>query len=115
MPAFAVARLIPVPPAIVSDPQRFASLSENKDPRSGDPGYINFFYIPAHEKLGGKDWVIDYNQVLSIPGSEFHATLRKKILQMTDEWRVKLKIKLAASLTRLTQDERNAGLQNPWQ
>jgi hypothetical protein len=75
---------------------------------------LNLFYIPQHERLNGKDWVIDYNQTTAIPGSEFPAILRRKILQMEDDWRVKFKIKLAACLTRLTDEEREAGLENPW-
>jgi hypothetical protein len=115
MPAFAVARLIIVPPGIIADPQRLGSLQNNKDPRDpNDPGYLNLFYIPQHERLNGKDWVIDYNQTTAIPGSEFPAILRRKILQMEDDWRVKFKIKLAACLTRLTDEEREAGLENPW-
>jgi hypothetical protein len=114
LPAFAVARLIPVPKAIVADAQRLASLESNKDPRNGsDPGYINFFHV-QHPLLGGKNWVVDYNQCLSIPGREFPSILARKILQMEDEWRVKFKIKLATCLARITQEERNAGLEDPW-
>ena len=75
---------------------------------------MNFFYVPQHERLNGKEWVVDYNQTIAIPGSEFPAILRTKILQMEDEWRVKSKIKLAVSLARLTDEEREAGLENPW-
>jgi hypothetical protein len=115
MPAFALARMIPIPKTIASDSQRLASLRSNKDPRSGsDPGYINFFYIRPHERLSGKEWIVDYNQTTSIPGREFPAILSKKILQMDDEWRVKFKIKLAICLARLTEEEIKAGLENPW-
>ena len=115
MPAFAVARLIPIPRSILADAQRLASLRSNKDPREPtDPGYVNLFYVPQHERLNGKEWVVDYNQTIAIPGSEFPAILRRKILQMEDEWRVKFKIKLAVSLARLTDEEREAGLENPW-
>jgi hypothetical protein len=115
IPAFALARLIPVPRQIVEDAQRFASLQSNKDPRVGsDPGYVNLFYIPQRPELGAKDWVVDFNQITSIPGKEFPAILRCKKLQMEDEWRVKFKIKLATALARLTHEEREAGLENPW-
>lgn len=115
MPAFVVARLIPIPRAIIDDAQRFASLRANKDPRNAeDPGYINFFYIPQDDLLRGQEWVVDFNQTTSIPCSEFPDILTKKVLQMEEPWRVKFKIKLGASLTRLTQEERDAGLQNPW-
>jgi len=115
MPAFSVARLIPVPKGIIADPQRLESLRQNKDPRdSTDPGYINLFHIPANDLLDGQEWVVDYSQIFSIPGSEFPAVLKKKMLQMEDRWRVKFKVKLAFSFTRLTEEERTTGLENPW-
>jgi hypothetical protein len=115
MPAFAVARLIPIPKSIGEDTQRLSSLRSNKDPRSGsDPGYINFFHIPKHDRLENKEWIVDYNQTVCIPGREFPSVLSKKILQMEDDWRVKFKIKLAICLARLTDEERSAGLENPW-
>jgi hypothetical protein len=115
MPAFAVARLIPIPRSIAEDAQRLSSLRSNKDPRSGsDPGYIDFFHISVHDRLGNKEWIVDYNQTVSIPGREFPSILSRKILQMEDGWRVKFKIKLAICLARITEEERSAGLENPW-
>jgi hypothetical protein len=115
MPAFALARLIPIPKQIATDAQRLASLKSNKDPRVGsDPGYINLFFVEPNPALSGKEWVVDFNQTICIPGKEFPAVLQSKKLQMEDEWRVKFKIKLATCLARLTNDERAAGLTDPW-
>jgi hypothetical protein len=41
--------------------------------------------------------------------------LRKKILQLDDRARMKFKIKLGFTLMRVNDDERRAGLENPWQ
>jgi hypothetical protein len=41
--------------------------------------------------------------------------LSRKILQLLDRERVKFKIKLAAYLGRLTDEEAAVGLENPWQ
>jgi hypothetical protein len=115
MPAFVLARLIQVPAQIMTDPQRLESLRSNKDPRiPGDPGFLNLFHIPAHDLLGGVEWVADFNQLLSIPGSEFPGVVANKILQMDSRSRVKFKIKFAASVSRLTDEERAAGLDSPW-
>lgn len=115
MPAFAVARLIPIPKSIREDPQRLSSLESNKDPRKGsDPGYINFFYVLPQDRLERTPWVVDFNQTACIPGREFPAILARKILQMQDDSRVKFKIKLATCLARLTDEERNARLEDPW-
>src|SRR6266699_3575839 len=64
--------------------------------------------------LNGRDWVVDFNQTICIPGKEFPGILQSKKLQMEDEWRVKFKIKLATCLARLTNEERAAGLIDPW-
>jgi hypothetical protein len=115
MPAFVVARLIQVPAQIIADTQRLASLRANKDPRvQNDPGFLNLFHVSAHDCIGSQEWVVDFNQLLSIPSSEFPGILGRKILQMNDRSRVKFKIKFAASLARITEDERAAGLENPW-
>jgi len=115
IPAFALARLIPIPKQILADVQRLASLKSNKDPRDGsDPGYVNLFYIPARTELNGREWVVDFNQIISLPSKEFPTIMRCKKLQMEDEWRVKFKIKLATCLARLTKEEQSAGLSDPW-
>jgi hypothetical protein len=64
--------------------------------------------------LENKEWIVDYNQTVCIPGREFPMVLSRKILQMEDDWRVKFKIKLAICLARLTDEERSAGLEDPW-
>lgn len=115
VPAFLVARLRPIPKSILSNPQQLASLRRNKDPRNtADPGYINLFHIQAHPTLGNNEWIVDYNQAMALPNTEFPDILRKKLLQMDNESRVKFKIKLAMSLARLTEEEHEAGLENPW-
>jgi hypothetical protein len=109
----ALARLIPIPRGPAKDVEKLASLMANKYPLDpDDPGYINFFYVPTQVLLDNKDWVVDYNQVLSIPATEFPAILGRKILQMNDYERIKFKIKLAASFGRLMEEEQALG--HPW-
>src|SRR5258708_29656426 len=85
MPAFALSRLIQIPKSIASDVQRLTSLRTNKDPRVGtDPGYVNFFYVAPHPRLENKEWIVDYNQTICLPGREFPGVLSRKILQMED-------------------------------
>lgn len=114
LPAFLVGRLIPVPKGIASDAQQLARLRANKDPRTADPGFINLFYIPRRKELHDTEWVLDFNQAMCIPGKEFPAILSRKIFQLEDNWRVKLKIKLATCLARPTDEERTSGIGNPW-
>lgn len=77
-----------------------------------DPGVIKLFHIPAHEKLLGNEWTVDYNQIVSLPSAEYPAILANRVLQMMDDARVRFKIKLAWCLGRLTDE----GLESdhPW-
>lgn len=112
-PTIAFARLVPVPPGPAKDSRRLESLRANKYPLdTNDPGYVNLYHIPACDVLDGREWVVDYNQVLSIPRSEFPAIMARKILQMSDDARIRFKIKLAASFGRLMPEEEASG--HPW-
>jgi hypothetical protein len=113
-PAFMVARLIPIKDSITENPGKLDSLKANKDPRSVAPGYIDYFYIETHPRLDGKDWMVDYSQVASIPNSEFPGIMKKKLLQMKVHDRVKFKIKLAAYYGRIDDDEAADALPEAW-
>lgn len=108
-----LARLVAPPKSTRSDREKRESLQANKFPLNPeDPGYLQYFYVPAHDLLGGKDWVVDYSQLTSIPAAEFPAILGSKVLQMTDDARIRFKVKLAAAVGRLTEDEENSN--HPW-
>jgi hypothetical protein len=116
-PAINFARLRLVPPDLRNNAERFASLSSNADPRNpAGPVYFDRFYLEAHADLNNTDWIIHYNQIVTIPVTQQDVAilLAKKVLQLDDRTRAKFKIKLATSLGRLTDDEVNAGLANPW-
>ena len=116
LPMIAVARITPVRASIIAHAQKLASLRGNKDPRNPqDSGYLDYFYLEAHESFGGIENIVDFAQVSSIPGSEYSSLVGRKVLQLMDRERVKFKIKLAAYVGRLTDEEAAAGLENPWQ
>jgi hypothetical protein len=114
-PVVVLARLREIPPDIRRDPERFDSLKANKDPRTDDPGYIDYFYLESHEQLQGQDWMVHYNQVVTIPTTDITLLLQKKVIQLDDRTRMKFKIKLAFTLGRPNEDELDAGLEDPWQ
>jgi len=115
-PVFTLARLRSIPDDIKNDPALLNSLKANKDPRDpDDPGYIDFFYLEPHAMLQDRDWRVHYNQVTTLPTINHTYLLRKKILQLDDRTRMKFKIKLGCTLMRANDDERRAGLENPWQ
>jgi len=111
---FSVARLIPVKSSIIADATKLESLRENRDPRKGNPGFLDYFHVQAHPRLDSKEWMVDYGQLVSIPNSQFPDILGRKVLQMDNRSRMKFKIKLAAFLGRTTREEESAGLVDPW-
>lgn len=114
--AVALARLRPVSENTRNDPERFASLAANRDPRDAtNPGYIDYFYLQPHEFLEGMDWNVHFNQIVTLPTSDIALLLRRKVLQLDDRTRVKFKIKLAYSLGRINEAEIAAGFEDPWQ
>ena len=115
LPSVAFARVLPVKPAILSDTAKMSSLQANKDPRSTeDGGYIDYFYVHPDPRIGGGEWVVDFGQTTSVASTEYDRLTHRKILQLSSAERVKFKIKLAAYSTRLTDEERDLGLENPW-
>jgi hypothetical protein len=94
-------RLRPVSPDIRRDPERFASLQGNNDPRDQrDAGYISYFYLEPHALLQNQDWIVQFDQTVDIPSTDIALLLRKKIIQLDDRTRVKFKIKLGVTFLR---------------
>jgi hypothetical protein len=114
--AVTLARLRPISPDTRNNPENFASLRANRDPRDAvNPGYFDFFYLEPHAQLEGTDWTVHFNQVVTVPTTDIALLLRRKVLQLDDRTRVKFKIKLASSFGRINDDEIDAGLENPWE
>ena len=111
-PTIALARLAPIPGSIANDPQALADLRTNSDPRILGAKYLNLFHVPAHDRVDGGEWMVDFGQVFSIPSSEFPSILQRKVLQMDDDLRIRFKIRLSASFARITPEE--AALGHPW-
>jgi len=111
---FLIARVISVKASILNDDEKLKSLRENRDPRAALPSYIDYFYIKPHALIENNEWMVDFSQVVAIPGVEFPAILGRKVLQMDNRSRVKLKIKLAVYFGRITNEEDDEGLNEPW-
>jgi len=101
----ALARLVPLPDGVLTDAESLASLRENSNPFNPGASYLGLFHVPAHARLNGEEWAIDYSQPFCIPAPELPAALKRKILQMTDESRIRFKIKLSVFYGRLTDEE----------
>ena len=112
--SFSVARLVPIKETILMDADKLASLRSNPDPRLGVRSFLDYFHIESNPRIEAKEWMVDFSQVVSLPKTEFPSVLARKILQFDDQTRAKFKIKLAAYYGRLTTEELEAGLDDPW-
>lgn len=112
--SFSLARLIPIKESIAQNAEKLDSLRANKDPRTSSPGFIDYFHIASHERLSDQEWMVDFSQIISLPKSEFPGILSRKLLQMDNRTRVKFKIKLATYLGRITKEEAEEGIREPW-
>jgi hypothetical protein len=115
-PVFTLARIREIPPKFKLNPENYESLRANKDPRDKEnPGYVDYFYLEPHERLNRQDWRVHFNQITTLPTEAIPTIfLRKKILQLDDRARAKFKIKLGFTFGRMSDDELDAGLENPW-
>jgi hypothetical protein len=101
----ALARLIPLPDRVRNDVESLASLRENANPNTSSPSYLSLFHVPAHASLNEEEWAIDYSQLFCIPAQDLQLALKRKILQMTDDSRIRFKMKLAHFYGRPTDEE----------
>jgi hypothetical protein len=103
-PAFVISPLQDIPYPIRTYPERLVDFQENSLGK-----YINNFYILQSPPLP-QAYQVDFSMVVSVPRSEFDFALTGKVLQMTDEARVRFKLKLGQHFSRPTQDEIDTGL-----
>jgi len=110
------ARMRPIPDDQRNNTANFASLRANKDSSDPlDPGYKDKFYLEPHALIEGRDWVVQFEQTLSLPASDIDLLIARKVLQMDDRTRAKFKTKVAFSIGKYTDEEIAAGLDEPWQ
>lgn len=102
--AFVASPLVDIPYGVSKDIDKLSKLKANRQ-----DSFINFFYIPQHLPLV-KDFVVDFNCLVSFPRSQYEFIRSQKVLQMTDKSRVTFKIKLGNHFARPTQEERDANI-----
>ena len=94
-----VAPLTEVPESLKKDRQTFESLIQNPLDR-----LLNYFYVPQTEPLT-TDYLADFSRIVSIPAADATFVLSRKVLQMTDEMRVRLKVKFSTFFGRPSEGE----------
>jgi hypothetical protein len=101
----ALARLVPLPEKARKNPETLASLRANSDPDAPEAAFLGLFHVPAHPNLNNEEWAIDYSQVFCVPAPDLSLIIKRKLLQMTDESRIRFKIRLSYFYGRLTDEE----------
>lgn len=108
--SFSVARLMPIPENIRKSPEKLEILKSNSDPRI-HKHYQKYFYVSPQAQLDGRDWVVDFSQITTVPKTAIPEALKRKLLQMDDAHRVIFKIRAGWFITRPSQEELADG---PW-
>lgn len=109
----AMSPLLDIPYLIRTDNDRLQQLRDNSNPLiNAGRSFINLFHIPQHPPLPSEK-MIDYNIIISVPAKDYEYVLGNKVLQMTDEHRIRLKNKMSFNYGRYTQEERDAGFVPP--
>ena len=100
-----IAPLTKTPPDLKKNEDDFEALTQNPLDR-----FLNYFYVPKTDPFT-TDYIADFSRVVSLRSSEASFILRRKVLQMTDEMRVVLKLKFSFFFGR-TVDEAEDKLAN---
>ncbi len=98
-PAFVVAPLADVPYSIRTNDDRLELLKQNSLEH-----FTSLFYLPCTAPLSS-EMAVDFSRMASIANKDYSHAIAGKLLQMTDESRVKLKTKLAGHFGRPTEAE----------
>jgi len=102
--AFVLAPVLRIPKHIASDPEKLTKLKQNSM-----EVYVGRFYVQPCPPLS-HEYVVNFSRVFSVSSKEFALLLSRKVLELTPEARVRMKLKLGYHFSRSTEDERAAGL-----
>jgi hypothetical protein len=109
--SFSLCRLIPF------DPGRYRNvdaLVNNIDPWGPQNPHFQFFYYGEVKGLDG-EWLADFGLLMSLSWADYDFILRKKVEQLDDLNRNKYRVKVGAFFGRPTEEDRRAGLANPYE
>jgi hypothetical protein len=101
----ALARLVPLPDKVRGDAELLANLRSNSNPYGPEAAFLGLFHVAAHPALKDEEWAIDYSQTFCLPASDLSVVVKRKLLQMTDDSRIRFKMKLSYFYGRLTEEE----------
>jgi hypothetical protein len=102
--AFIIAPLFEIPKSTVAEADKYAALKQNIPTE-----HTSYFYVEAQPPLP-TEYRVDFARVASIPNTEYDVALKNKVLQLSDEMRIRLKLKLSHYGGRPTPEELAAGV-----
>jgi hypothetical protein len=109
--SFSLCRLVPL------DRARYKNLDalvNNIDPWGPENPHFQFFFVGQIEGLDG-EYLADYGLLTSLGWTDYDLILGKKVHQLDDENRNKFRVKVGAFFGRPTEEDRKAGLANPYE
>jgi hypothetical protein len=110
-PSFVLCRVVPVPKAILSRPEQLGLLEQNSSPFSSAGAFHSLFYIG---EIDGMRVVADFGQAMTIAWSDYKQVLKKRAFAVDDVTRAKFRVKAGFHLGRPAEEDRAAGLEDPW-
>jgi hypothetical protein len=109
--SFSLCRLIPFEQARFKNVE---ALKNNIDPWGPENPHFQFFYFGAIDGLDGEH-LADFGLLTSFGWTDYDLILRKKVHQLDALNRNKFRVKAGAFLGRPTDEDRLAGLANPYE
>jgi hypothetical protein len=108
---FAICKLVPITESMR---RNYETLKANSDPLVDGASFVHLFWIGIYDQLGPMEYVADFGQVMSVSWKDYDQVLARKALQMDDITRSKFRVKAGAHFGRVTKEDRNAGLEDPY-
>jgi hypothetical protein len=108
---FSLCRLILFEPARYKNVE---ALVNNIDPWGAENPHYQFFYLGQIDGLDG-EYLADYGLLTSLGWVDYNVILTKKVHQLDDVNRNKFRVKVGAFFGRPPEEDRLAGLANPYE
>jgi hypothetical protein len=102
---------------VLFEPNRYRNVDAlvgNIDPWGPENPHFQFFYVGKIDGLSG-EYLADFGLLTSLGWADYDSILEKKIHQLSEENRNKFRVKLGAFFGRPTEEDRTAGLANPYE
>jgi hypothetical protein len=101
---------------ILFEPNRYRNadaLINNIDPWGPENPHFQFFYLGQIDGLAG-EYLADFGLLMSLGWTDYDLILGKKVHQLDNQNRNKFRVKVGAFFGRPTEEDRAAGLANPY-